>query len=408
MLFWIVAIVIAVLAMVWILYPLLRPKTGTATRSEYDIRVYKDQLKEVETDLERGTVTEADAKASRTEVSRRLLAAAETQSHEKISGNAPKGATRFLAFVVLLFGLGGSVALYFDIGVPGLPDLPLQQRLNDRPTQTEAETVAKRAQAADKSLPALQTPDPRYVELVNKLRNVLKDRPDDLVGHRMLADNLAQLGQYIEARKAQDEVMRILGDKATANDYATWAEIMIVAADYYVSPTAETALAKALQLDSENARARYYAGIVMLQRGEPARTYDIWNQLLKDGPADAPWINVIKSQIDAVAAQAGITPVSPRPSTTLGPTASDVQAAGQMTPEERMNFIRDRVKSLSDRLASQGGSADEWAQLIKSLGVLGETDKATAVWKEAQGVFANDAAGLDTVTQAAKTAGVAN
>ncbi len=404
MLFWIVAIAAAVIATVWILYPLLRPKASAATRSAYDVQIYKDQLKEVETDLARGTLTEEEAKASRTEVSRRLLAADAAQAAEHASGNAPKNASRILAAVVATAVLGGSVILYFDLGVPGLPDLPLQQRLADRPTQEEAEKAAVQASGAVDNLPEINQPDPRHVELVAQLQEVLKDRPDDLLGHRMLADNLAQLGRYIDARKAQSDVMRILGEDATADDWSAYAEIMIVAADYYVSPEAENALTMAINLDKTNPRARYYAGIAMLQREQPERTYQIWNDLLEEGPADAPWIPIIENQIDAVAAAAGIN----RPAATRGPSAADIQAAGDMTEEERNSFIRSMVARLSERLASQGGTADEWAQPITALGNLGETDKAAAIWGEAQTTFAEDPAGLKTVTEAARGVGIAD
>ncbi len=45
------------------------------TAANSDIAVYKDQLTEVERDLARGILTEAEAEAVRIEVSRRLLEA---------------------------------------------------------------------------------------------------------------------------------------------------------------------------------------------------------------------------------------------------------------------------------------------------------------------------------------------
>ena len=42
------------------------------------------------------------------------------------------------------------------------------------------------------------------------------------------------------------------------------------------------------------------------------------------------------------------------------------------------------VEGLAARLAAEGGPAPDWARLITSLGVLGETDRAKAIWAEAQ------------------------
>ena len=396
MLFWISAVGITVLALAAMLWPLLRPKAQTATRSSYDVQIYKDQLKEVEADLARGTLSEPEANASRTEVSRRLLAAADIEATERVSGNAPATASRLLAAVVAVAVLAGGYGIYQRIGVQGMPDFPLAERASMRPTQAEAEQVYAQE---DIGMPDLQQPDPKHLQLVEQLKEVLADRPDDLVGHRMLADNLAQLGKYAEAREVQDSVMRILGDDATAEDYSSHAEIMIVAANWYVSPEAESALAHAFQIDPNDPRARYYAGILMIQRQDYAQTYALWSDLLAEGPADAPWIPVIESQIDAVAAEAGIDRLA-------GPTADQVNAASDMTDEDRNEMIRGMVEQLSERLATEGGPVEEWARLIRAYGVLGETAKASDIWNEAKAVFADTPEAIAELLEAARDAEV--
>ena len=399
MTFWIFAGGLAVLALAAMLWPLLRPKKQTAMRSSYDVQIYKDQLKEVEADLARGTLSEAEAKASRTEVSRRLLAAADAEAHETASGNAPARASRLLAAAVGIAVLVGGFGVYQRLGVQGMPDFPLSDRISARISQEAAE---KAAAQDGTGLPDIQQNDPKHLELVEQLKEVLEDRPDDLRGHQMLADNLAQLGKYAEARIAQDTVMRILGDEATAADYSSHAEIMIVAANWYVSPEAETALVRAFELDPSDQRARYYAGILMIQRQDYTQTYSLWTGLLQEGPADAPWIPVIESQIDAIAAEAGITPGS----TLAGPSAEQVNAAGDMSEEDRNEMIRGMVGQLGERLATEGGSAEEWARLIRAYGVLGETGKASEIWNEAKVVFANSPDDIAILLEAARDAEV--
>jgi cytochrome c-type biogenesis protein CcmH len=77
-----------------------------------------------------------------------------------------------------------------------------------------------------------------------------------------------------------------------------------------------------------------------------------------------------------------------------------------MAPEDREAMIRGMVAQLSDRLATEGGPAEDWARLITSLGVLGESAQAGAIWAEAQGVFADDAEALARIRDAAVQAGV--
>ena len=76
-----------------------------------------------------------------------------------------------------------------------------------------------------------------------------------------------------------------------------------------------------------------------------------------------------------------------------------------MSAEDREEFIRSMVAQLSDRLATEGGSAAEWARLISSYGILGEVENAKIIWTEAQAVFVSDQAAMDQLRAAAKSAG---
>ena len=51
-------------------------------RASYDMQVHRDQLREIDADLARGVLSEAEAAATRLEVSRRLLAAADAEAAE--------------------------------------------------------------------------------------------------------------------------------------------------------------------------------------------------------------------------------------------------------------------------------------------------------------------------------------
>jgi cytochrome c-type biogenesis protein CcmH len=66
-------------------------------------------------------------------------------------------------------------------------------------------------------------------------------------------------------------------------------------------------------------------------------------------------------------------------------------AAQEMSAEERQDMISGMVAGLAERLATEGGSAQEWARLINAYGVLGRNEDAQAVLQEAQTVFAGSA-----------------
>jgi cytochrome c-type biogenesis protein CcmH len=70
-------------------------------------------------------------------------------------------------------------------------------------------------------------------------------------------------------------------------------------------------------------------------------------------------------------------------------------------------MIRGMVDQLAARIDAEGGSPDEWARLVTSLAVLGDTARAAETWARAQDHFAADPGGLETVAAAARAAGVA-
>ncbi len=408
--FWIISGLMALIVTALLVLALIRGRRDIGPAVAFDVPVYRDQLKEVERDLARGVIGAEDAERARTEISRRILAAdtaARKQTQAKKSGT---GAARAIAAATALVVIGGAFAIYTQLGAPGYGDLSLSDRIaqaeearKTRPSQAEAESQIPLSPPAEAA--------PEYIELVERLREAVQTRPDDLQGHVLLARSETALGNYTAAYEAYRRIVEIKGADATADDFADLAGTMIVAAGGYVSPEAEVQLNAAMERDRTNGAARYYGGLMMAQVGRPDVAFTIWQQLLREGPADAPWLPPIRQQIEELAFRAGVNdfelpPVANAPAL-AGPSQEDMAAAAEMTEEERQDMIRGMVDQLSDRLATEGGSPQEWARLIGALGVLGDADRARAIWAEAQTVFANAPDALAQVRRAAQQAGVA-
>jgi cytochrome c-type biogenesis protein CcmH len=408
MTFWIIATIIALLATAPLVLVLLRARGSDADdigNTAIELRVYKDQLVEVDRDLGRGMLTEDAAKRARLEISRRML---EADSKKDLHTTKDAALPLWAALLVGAMVLGGGVWLYSVEGAPTYQDLPLKTRLaraqeirETRPTQAAAEDSAPAS-------PPLETPNPDHLKLLDQLRAALATRPDDLQGHMLLARNASVIGEYREAYAAQARVIAIKGDAATAEDYATLADMMILAVGGYVSPEAEVAITQSLARDAGNGTANYYAGLMFAQTGRPDMTFQLWSRLLSNSAADDLWVAPIRGQIEAVAFAAGERYTLPPLADSLkGPTADDIDAAADMDAGDRTAFIQSMVDQLSARLANDGGTPDEWARLISSLGVLGDTGRARAIWSEAQVIFGPDATALATVRAAAQSAGIA-
>ncbi len=401
---WVMMVALALGTALALLLPLIRAR-GAAGASveaaEYDLRVYRDQLAEVEKDAERGTLPAEEAARARTEIARRVLEA--DRAREAATRAVPSGAPRAMviaAGVAAIAAVTASFGLYAGVGAPGAPDQPIKLReaaaneiYASRPDQAAAEAKA--------ALPAPKVP-PELAEVLPKLRQAVADHPDDPEGLRLLADAEAATGDFHAAWQAQQKRIAVLGDKADAEDHAILAELMARAAGGLLTAAAEDEVLKALSIDPLNGRARFYAGLVLAQNGRPDKAFPVWRSLLEQGAQDAPWMPFVRDSITDLAWFAGEPNYQPPPP----PAAADMAAVADMTPAERMQMIRNMVEGLNDKLASEGGPPGDWARLIGSLGVLGDKDRAAAIWGEAQTRFASDPAALSVVRQGAERAGL--
>ena len=416
MAFWITTILLALVVAGLFALALLRRTDIPDGAGDYDLRVYRDQLTEVDRDLERGVLTPEDAKRVRTEISRRILAA---DAERTVDTDSTRGAPKIVSAVVALVLVGGSLALYKGIGpidglgAPGYADFALADRIAFAETLRESRPSQARAEDSLTNLPPVAEFNTEYLQLVQTLRDTVAERPDDVQGHALLVQNESNLGNFIAAYQSQGRIIELMGEEATVEDFTGYTDLLILAAGGYVSPEAEQAARVALSRDPNNGIARYYIGLMLAQTGRPDMAFRIWDRLLQIGPESAPWIAPILEKIPEMAVHAGENYQIPtigngrpgRPAN--GPTASDIESAGEMTGAERIQMIEGMVSGLSDRLATDGGSAEEWAQLIGALGVLGRTNQAFAIYKNAETVFADDPSSLDLVTRAAQRAGVA-
>ena len=408
--FWIVTLGLTLVATALIALTLRRAGALETEAGAFDIQVYRDQLKDVDRDVARGVLDADEAERLRTQVSRRILAADAART-DAMRGGASVGAQRVVIAISALFLIGGSYALYLGagplrgLGAPGYGDLGLQDRIaqaevlrENRPSQATAEAgvvpQARTQGSAD------------YVALVEQLRGAVENRPDDLQGHILLAQAEARLGNFAAAHKAQAQVIALKAGEVTDTDLAGYADLLVLAAGGYVSPEAEAVIEQLLSMAPENPIGRYYYGAMLSQTGRPDLAFRLWDALLRAGPEDAPWIGPILIEIEDLAEQAGVKYQIPPIGSGRGPSQADIQAAEDMSPAERMEMIRGMVTGLSERLATEGGPAEDWAQLIGALVVLGQIEDARGIYSNALEVFADDATALDIIRNAADRAGL--
>lgn len=377
----------------------LRPmlQRHDAQMASPDVAFYKAQLAELDNDVGRDLITPDEAERARAEIARRLIQA-DARSGSVTSDGQSRGAMLVSAGAVI----GIAALTYWQIGAFREPDLPLAARLEaaadlreNRPDQAALEAAAPTPAQPD-GLPE------SYLDQITQLRELVPQRPNDLRGWQLLSFHEAELRNFSSAAIAQEKVVSLKAEDATIDDQRLHMDYLVAAADGYVSHKAEAVARTILARDPENQPARYYLGALAHQTGRSDIAFRLWRPLVDSGQ-DSFHIALARLQIENAAALAGVDYTLPE---IAGPTIADFEAAEDMAPEDREAMIMGMVAQLSDRLATQGGTASEWARLIGAYGVLGDTENARAIWTEAQNVFGSDAGAMNALRQAADQAGV--
>ena len=406
---WLAVAALIVIALLPLLLPLLRPPRTMAGRLEHDIEVYRDQLGEVDADLQRGVITEVEAAEARREIERRILKAADQSQGE--AGRPPLQSA--VAAVVLALALPGAALLVYGyLGSPTQPARPFVHNAAPRLAEARAPAAPTPAPAGDtQAVPSLDT-------MAERLAAKLEANPDSPQDWALLGRTYWQLGRFEDAAAALRWAVALRGDVAALQ--SAFGEALTQVAGGTVTPEALVAFETALQLDGSHPAARFYIALAARQAGNDQAAYDGWLDLIGDLPPDNPGRAAVLAQLQQVAGALGIDlqqampavePASPPAAAPLataparGPTREDMQAAAGMSPEDRMAMIRGMVQGLAERLEEEPDDVDGWARLGRAYGVLGEREKAVEAYRRAAALMPPGSPALRQIEQAIQALG---
>jgi cytochrome c-type biogenesis protein CcmH len=319
-----------------LLVPLLRSRTASTDRLDGELAIYRDQLAEIERARAAGTLPESEAAAARIEVERRILAAGDhPPPPPRAAATLHKVLPPALALAIPLLALG----LYLQTGRPGLPAAPF---------------------VAGKPPPAA-TDEPFSVEkLLATARARVAAQPDD-------PDALSALG-----------------------------EALTLEANGTVTRPAVDAFTKALGVNRQEGqpddpRALYYLGLHEAQSGDSRAALARWRALLAKSPPDAPFLPMLRAEIERVAKAANLDVPSMPPSSMPQPSREQQDAMAAMAPEQRQQAIRGMVEGLAARLKENPADRAGWLRLANAWKVLGENASAADAYAKADALGPVDA-----------------
>jgi cytochrome c-type biogenesis protein CcmH len=372
MVLWLLFALMTAMAISAVLWPLARGKD--ALRSGSDLAVYRDQLEEIQRDRAAGQIGDVEAAAAKVEVSRRLIGAADAQAAALAPPPAATAAwhRRLVAVIALLALPLGAGGLYLKVGSPELPGQPLAARAGDDQNQS-------------------------IDRLVVQVEAHLEANPEDARGWEVIAPVYLRLGRFDDAVKARRNLLRLNGE--TAERQADLGEALVGTANGIVTAEAKAAFARAVALDAQEVKGRYFLGLAAEQDGRRADAVSMWRGMVTSAPEGAPWVGFVRGELARLEG-------GPGPAATPGPGPEAVAAASDLGPEQRMTMIRGMVEKLADRLHHDGTDLEGWLRLVRSYMVLGESDKARAAADDARHALVSDPEKLRQLDELVKGLGL--
>ena len=370
--------VMTLAAIALLVLPLIRGNLASATRAAYEIEIYRDQLEEVDRDVTRGVIGPDEAEAARTEISRRMIAASESVDPAK-PATAPGKPRRITAIVTGLCVPALAAFVYVTHGSPDLPGKP-----------------AAEVRAANGASPQTPTGDAEQRLAVSRLAAALENNPADLDSWISLGSVLTEMKRHRQAAIAFTQAMRLAPGNA---EFASRAgEALTLAADGQVTPEAQAAFTEALRRDPAEPRAQYYQGVADQQGGRLRSALDRWIALEAASPPDAPWLRFLRPRIVRLAGEIGMDsnaldalrerppPIGAAPV----PTREQMEAAQNMSAEDRQAMIRNMVDGLAGKLKDNPDDVAGWLRLGRARGVLGDRPAAKEAYAKAAALRPDD------------------
>ncbi|MBK1698451.1 c-type cytochrome biogenesis protein CcmI [Rhodovibrio salinarum] len=442
MTFWIAAGLMTLAVVAAVVLPILRSRAVARRAADYDIEVYRDQLKEVERNKTRNLIGDEEAEAAKAEIGRRILEADQRRQKAASEGASTSRATVRVAAVLIAVAVpAGAVTLYLSEGRPDLEGQPFASRNlpEDAGTRLSGRGGNGMGQQAQSGSPAQgggqSGQGQSLAQAADNLAAKLEQNPDNVDQWVLLGRTRLAMQRYDAAVEAFEQAAQRAPERAEVNAY--YGEALVMANRGTVVPKAQDAFRKVRAQVPDDPRSRFYLGLAEKQAGNPQAALEMWKQLAADAEPGAPYLQALSQQMAQVERELDIEPgttfaeVKPEaPAADAGgqsartgasdgqagsasngnapnPSREQVEAAQNMSAEDRQQMIQGMVDRLASRLEENPQDAQGWQRLIRSYGVLGRNAEATQALADALAVFQGNARVRQQLKLAAQQQGVA-
>ncbi len=270
--FWLLAIILFIIAIAFVLYPLIR-KTSTKTKidqKQINVDIAKEQMASLEINFASGEISQEEYDSLKYELESTLIddISQSKQPTQSNSSNQDKNQHNliFMGFILIFIPLC-SLLFYQKLGTPEFIE-------SNHPQQ-----ISHNAQQEDGQKPSVE-------EMITVLKDKLKENPKDQKGWFLLARTYMALKQYDEAYQMYKKLISLTGEDATI--LVSMADALAMTKGGKISGDPEKLIYRALKIEPNNITGLWLAGIAQKEQGNLPKALSYWTKLYpltNDDPA---------------------------------------------------------------------------------------------------------------------------
>ena len=280
-----------VVALAFVVIPLVREQMPTepVSGARSNVTIFQSQRRELDEELARGAISEAEHNAALGELSVRVVDEVPAQQFAATETLASTRRPWWLITLVAIAMPLGAVVLYGTIGAPRAIEMAGVVTPNRGGPNTQP--GAKSGEEPPMS-------DKQILAMVDSLSQKMQQNPSDPRGWMLLARSQNALGRYAEASAAFESAAALLpNDAQLLADFAD-AAVMTQQGRFEGKPYA--LITQALKIEPTNMKALALAGTAELRMGNRAASLVHWEKLRTLVPKDSADYREVESIIAEV------------------------------------------------------------------------------------------------------------
>lgn len=285
--FWLAVILLIILALVFVIYPMLfaRRSRPTVQYRDQNLATYRARLAELERERDEGALDESGFESLKDELEMRLLRDVEAEDAGGGTGSGGRGGVIATTLLLVLALPVGAFLLYDSLGA-----------------SEEVAQFRERQQMMQEGMDAADVD-----AMVERLRARLQADPDNPQGWAMLGRSYMQMERFREAAEAYGELARAIeraGDGNPAAALGLRAQALFMANQGEVTAEVDNAISRAREGNPDEVNSLGLLGVEAFRSGDYREALDYWERILEIAP-DHPQADSIRRGVAAAYSELG-------------------------------------------------------------------------------------------------------